>query len=129
MEIGVGIGTRDPLGKPDVNGTIFQRGSQIHADYVFEPDYELESIGEQAARMWGERHLPAVPPRQTDAEGHEIVETGNHQRGILEELEKAHIYIEQLQRRLENRGRQIEELVTRFSALEEVVGMEKGEAD
>jgi hypothetical protein len=115
---GVGIGTGSPAGKLDVNGSIYQRGGQIHADYVFEPGYELESIDEHALRMWGERHLPAVPPRQVDGEGREIVEIGSHQRGILEELEKAHIYIEQLHRRLEDQDRQFEELSERFSALE-----------
>ncbi len=41
----VGIGTTSPGGKLDVNGTIYQRGAQLHADYVFEPSYQLESIG------------------------------------------------------------------------------------
>jgi len=32
--------------------------------------------------------------------GMEIVEVGGHRRGIVEELEKAHIYVEQLHQRL-----------------------------
>ncbi|MDI6793823.1 MAG: hypothetical protein QME81_13320, partial [bacterium] len=48
----VGIGTTSPQGKLDVNGSIYQRGSQLHADYVFESDYELETIDEHAAYMW-----------------------------------------------------------------------------
>ena len=96
----VGIGTTNPAGKLDVNGKIFQRGSQIHADYVFEPGYRLESIEEHARRMWGERHLAAIPKLERDGAGREVVEFGAHQRGIVEELEKAHIYIEQLHERL-----------------------------
>jgi hypothetical protein len=37
-----------------------------------------------------------VPGVTKDENGKEIVEVGSHQRGILEELEKAHVYIEQL---------------------------------
>ena len=35
-----------------------------------------------------------------DENGMEIVEVGAHRRGIVEELEKAHIYIERLHQRL-----------------------------
>ena len=42
----VGIGTTSPQGRLDVNGSIYQRGRQLHADYVFEPDFKLESIRE-----------------------------------------------------------------------------------
>lgn len=44
----VGIGTTSPMGKLDVNGAIYQRGSPLHADYVFESDYKLETIDEHA---------------------------------------------------------------------------------
>ncbi|MCP4697732.1 MAG: hypothetical protein GY862_12905 [Gammaproteobacteria bacterium] len=92
----VGIGTTAPIGKLDVNGTIYQRGAELHADYVFEPDYLLESIEAHAEKMWREKHLPAVPKAQTDENGREILEVGAHRKGMLEELEKAHVYIEQL---------------------------------
>jgi hypothetical protein len=64
----VGIGTTTPAGKLDVNGSIYQRGSQLHADYVFEPGYELESIEEHAEYMWTNKHLPAVPGKTVDAQ-------------------------------------------------------------
>jgi hypothetical protein len=96
----VGIGTSIPAGKLDVNGSIYQRGGQIHADYVFEPGYQLESIEDHGRRMWEEKHLKAIPRLSRDAAGREVVEIGAHQRGIVEELEKAHIYIEQLNERV-----------------------------
>jgi hypothetical protein len=92
----VGIGTVTPAGKLDVNGAIYQRGTSLHADYVFEPDYELESIEKHAAYMWENKHLKAVPGVQFDENGSEVLEVGSHSRGIVEELEKAHIYIAQL---------------------------------
>ncbi|MCP4002263.1 MAG: hypothetical protein GY727_15240, partial [Gammaproteobacteria bacterium] len=92
----VGIGTTTPLGKLDVNGTIYQRGIEIHADYVFESDYDLETIREHADFMWKEKHLKAIPKAKVDENGMEIVEVGAHRKGIVEELEKAHIYIARL---------------------------------
>jgi hypothetical protein len=111
---GVGIGTTNPAGQLDVNGAIYQRGNQLHADYVFEPDYELENIDEHSEFMWKEKHLPAIPKARIDDNGQEIVEVGSHRKGIVEELEKAHIYIEQLHK-------QNEALETRLVKLEAIV--------
>jgi len=96
----VGIGTTGPLGKLDVNGTIFQRGASLHADYVFEPAYKLESIEDHSAYMWQNKHLKAVPVAAKDGEGQDIVNWGERNRGVLEELEKAHVYIQQLNERM-----------------------------
>ena len=96
----IGIGTDNPAGKLDVNGSIYQRGSRIHADYVFDKEYDLEDIEDHADYMWTNKHLPAVAKARIDKNGEEIVEIGAQRRGILEELEKAHIYIEQLNQRI-----------------------------
>ncbi|MFC1785977.1 hypothetical protein ACFLZA_01265 [Candidatus Neomarinimicrobiota bacterium] len=97
----VGIGTIVPQGSLDVNGPIYQRGGALHADYVFDDDYILESINEHSEYMWSNKHLPAIPKAQVDDDGNEIVEVGSHRKGIVEELEKAHIYIAQLEERLQ----------------------------
>lgn len=103
----LGVGTNNPAETVHVNGSlrvdgpILQRGSVLHADYVFAPDYELESIEDHAAFMWSRKHLPAIPARRVDEEGLEMVDVGAHRRGLVEELEKAHIYIAQLHERLE----------------------------
>jgi hypothetical protein len=114
----VGIGTVDPQATLDVNGPIFQRGAQLHADYVFEPDYDLLSIDQQARFMMTNKHLPAIPARQVDSEGREVIEIGAHQRGIVEELEKAHLYIVQLNSELQARSDEIAELGRRIADLE-----------
>jgi len=97
---GVGINTTDPKGALDVNGAIYQRGTSLHADYVFSSDYNLESIEDHAQRMWEEGHLPAVPKSKMTDDGQQEVEVGSYRKGMLEELEKAHIYIEQLNVRI-----------------------------
>lgn len=96
----VGIGTIIPAGKLDVNGSIVQRGEELHADYVFEPSYDLESIADHSEFMWKNKHLMAIPKATKDNFGNDIVEVGVHRKGIVEELEKAHIYIDQLNNRL-----------------------------
>ena len=106
----VGIGTTTPAGRLDVNGSIYQRGSRLHADYVFEPGYQLESIETHAEFMWKNRHLKAIPKAMKDNEGNEILEIGAHNRGIVEELEKAHIYIAMMNERLQELERKIVEL-------------------
>jgi hypothetical protein len=109
----VGIGTATPNGKLDVNGSIYQRGGVLHADYVFEPGYKLESIEEHSDFMFNNKHLKAVPKAKADENGIEIVEVGSQRRGILEELEKAHIYIHQLS----SQNKKLEERIARLEAL------------
>jgi hypothetical protein len=113
----VGIGTTNPLGTLDVNGSIYQRGNVLHADYVFEPDYQLESIEAHAAFMWKNKHLKAIPKAKTDEAGREILEVGAHRKGIVEELEKAHIYIDQLHHRIKTLEEQLTQLASQFDSI------------
>ena len=106
----VGIGTANPSGLLDVNGTIYQRGIRLHADYVFEPDYRLESIEDHSDFMWKNRHLKAIPKATRDDEGKEILEFGSQNRGIVEELEKAHIYIARLNSRIDELEKKIQRI-------------------
>jgi hypothetical protein len=101
-----------------VNGhRILHRGSQIHADYVFEPDYQLESIEEHTAFMMKEKHLSAVPKAQIDeGTGQDIVEYGSLMRGLLEELEKAHLYIARVSDVVKDQQRAISKLSAQLQA-------------
>jgi len=115
----VGIGTQNPAGKLDVNGSIVQRGGVLHADYVFESDYQLESIEDHAAYMWGNKHLPAVGKATYDEEGTPVMEIGARSQGMLEELEKAHIYIEELNQKINQLSEAVaaqQQLLERVSA-------------
>jgi len=113
----VGIGTESPQGTLDVNGSIYQRGSSLHADYVFESDYKLESIEQHAEFMKKEKHLKAVPKVKKDKDGNEIIEYGSHVKGMLEELEKAHLYIAQLNDVIEEQQEIMSELSTKINIL------------
>lgn len=98
----VQVGSAGKEGELDVYGSILQRGGTLHADYVFSEDYHLESIEQHSQLMWQNKHLPSVPALKQDGQGREIVNIGSQRRGTLEELEKAHIYIEQLNKRLKS---------------------------
>ncbi len=97
----VGIGTMSPsdklhvVGNARVIGDLHVSGS-IGPDYVFDPGFKLASIDENAAYMWKNRHLPAVGPARTTEDGKGTINVYAHVNGMLEELEKAHIYIEKL---------------------------------
>jgi hypothetical protein len=130
----VGIGTTAPAGKLDVNGSIFQRGVQLFADYVFEPTYTLESIEDHAAFMWNNKHLPAVGARKVDEQGREVVEIGARMRALLEELEKAHIYISTLNGKVSERDEKLvkleqqnAELAERLTRIEAMLSASKSE--
>ena len=91
VSIGRDVGAEAVL---DVQGSIIVDGTVEHPDYVFEPGYELPSIEDQAAFMWEKKHLPALPKAPEGNKG--PVDLVGHQMGVLEEVEKAHIYISQL---------------------------------
>ena len=96
FRVGVlGPSTVDVKGDLFVDGDLLVTGT-ITPDYVFSPEYALESIDAHAAYMWQHRHLPAVGPGQVNAGGQGMINVGHRSQGMLEELEKAHIYIEQL---------------------------------
>ena len=93
-------------------------GVQIHADYVFAPDYALESIEEHAAFMKTEQHLRGVPKGQKDEKGNDIVEYGSLMRGLLEELEKAHLYIAGINNVVKEQAQVISTLSAQVQALQ-----------
>ncbi len=106
----------------DIKGKLVINGTPINVpDYVFDPAYPLESIEEHSALMWEQRHLPALPSASESGNGVDIL---SHQMGVLEELEKAHIYIanlntalKELQSEMMLREKVIDELQDRVSLL------------
>jgi hypothetical protein len=95
--------TGGSAGNVTIAGTLVTGGGGTCAppnpacDGVFFPDYELESIDDHASYMWQNQHLPAVGPTRPGEPINITLKT----TAVLNELEKAHIYIEQLHKRLE----------------------------
>lgn len=72
--------------------------SATPCDAVFDPEvYSVPSIEEHAAEMWKNKHLPAVGPTLPN----QPVDVTVKLLRMLNELEHAHIYIEQLHARVE----------------------------
>ncbi|PIE03028.1 MAG: hypothetical protein CSA81_03730, partial [Acidobacteria bacterium] len=115
--------TVDIKGPLDVDGPIYQRGTIIHPKRALGKDTSLESIAEHAENMWREQRLPAVPAPEILEDGREAVELGEQRRGMLEELEKAHIYIQQLhqhyqalQQKLEQQNKMLQQRIEKLEA-------------
>ncbi|MEP3655294.1 MAG: hypothetical protein ABJO36_10400 [Litorimonas sp.] len=102
--LGINIGTSlgadfilSDNGDLSVLGTITSSGPTCGGgcDAVFDSDYQLPTIEEHAEAMFTKRHLPTVGPTSPDAQ----INLTEHMGNVLNELEKAHIYIAQLNER------------------------------
>ncbi|WP_141102059.1 SlyX family protein [Oceanicola sp. 22II-s10i] len=104
----------DVSGNLTIEGELFTAGScSAGCDRVFDEDYPLPTIAEQAAMMRERKHLPNVGPTSEDGPFNITAMTG----GMLNELEKAHLYIAQLNDRIADQDREI----ARMAGLEATV--------
>ena len=125
----VGIGTTvasyplEVMGDINCVGQLRESGSTTISDFVFKDEYNLPSIEEHADFMWKQKHLPRVAGEdEIKGKSYSISE---RREQVLEELEIAHIYIEQLHKqnraleeRLSSVGEQNRELEKRLTKLE-----------
>lgn len=79
-----------------VTGTAGSCTAMTPCDGVFQDSYTVPSIEEHGAAMWANSYLPAVGPTLPN----QPINITRKTTGILNELEHAHIYIEQLHQRL-----------------------------
>jgi hypothetical protein len=95
-------------GNMTIRGSLFTGGPSCGAgcDAVLGPDFELESIEEHAAAMWSAGFLPAIGSTVAN----EPMNMTEKMGGVLNELEKAHIYIEQLHQELAQQKEQLQRL-------------------
>ena len=99
----------DVDGNLTITGEIFTDGTcSGGCDLVFDPGYELQPIAEHTAQMLALHHLPAVGPTPEQGPFNLSQMTG----GMLNELEKAHLYIDQLS----SKNRDLEERLARVEA-------------
>ena len=99
-------------GDVDVTGTLTTGGPTCGGgcDAVFDEDYDLPSIEQHAQAMFAAKHLPAVGPTKPL----EPINLSERMGTMLNELEKAHIYISELN----NEKRTLEAKVEKLQSLE-----------
>jgi hypothetical protein len=125
----VGIGTSAPTsrlyvqGDATVAGNLHVLGACCGPDYVFDPAYKLASIDEQGTYMRQHHHLPAVGAARTTAEGLADVDVFHQSNGMLEELEKAHLYIESMHHEIETLKSQAAERDRELAAIKARLGL------
>ncbi|MBE9548553.1 MAG: hypothetical protein IMF09_04025 [Proteobacteria bacterium] len=108
-------------GDMEITGSLTTTGSTCGGggcDLLFHPDTHIESIEDHAESMWANSYLPAVGPTVENEPFNLSEKTGS----MLNELEKAHVYIEQLHIRLaevETLAVENEKIRTDNSALKE----------
>lgn len=116
-------------GNLDIRGTLTTGGPSCGGgcDAVFNSDYELPSIEEHAEAMFTNKHLPAVGPTLP----HQPIDLTEHVGNMLNELEKAHIYIAELSEekklllgKMEHQQATLIALTARLEALESRVAMD-----
>lgn len=106
-----------PAGALTILGSITTGGPTCGTgcDFVFDPGYKMESIEEHAEMMWENSHLPAVGKTPEQGTSFNVTEKVG---GMLNELEKAHIYIERLNEKLKEKDAEVGELTVRLARLE-----------
>jgi len=91
-------GELDVDGNVTVTGTVTTGGPTCGGgcDAVFDDDYDLPTIEEHAKAMFANKHLPEIGPTVPLAP----INLSEQYGRMLNELEKAHIYIAQLEARV-----------------------------
>lgn len=124
-----GTGIIDLDDDVEVAGNLTVTGT-ISPDYVFKPGFELLSIEDHATYMWQHSHLPMVEPAKSDDQGRGVINVAARSQGVLEELEYAHIYIDQLNNRVKQLERQAAERDATLNAvLKELRALKAARAD
>lgn len=100
-----------------ITGSIVTTGGTCGGgcDLVFSEDYKLPTIEEHESQMWENSYLPTVGPTVENSPINLSDKTGK----ILNELEKAHIYIAQLNNTIKLKSNELDNVKEKYNLLEE----------
>ena len=123
----IGIGTLTPQEKLSVNGKIRAKEIKVEAtgwpDYVFKPDYKLNTLPELEAYIKINGHLPGFPKAQeAEANG---VELGTVSKALLKNQEELTLLLIQQNKQLEVLKNTVEEQAKKINQL--IQQLEKNE--
>ncbi|MDF1668571.1 MAG: hypothetical protein P1U83_03060, partial [Roseovarius sp.] len=108
-----------PGGDMTIGGTLTTGGGTCGGgcDAVFSDEYDLPSIAEHADAMWSLGHLPNIGQTLEN----QPINVSDKLGRMLNELEHAHIYIDQLHGRLAEQDVVNQNLMARLEQLEHLV--------
>jgi len=116
----VGIGTTTtPQEKLSVNGKIRAKEIKVEAtgwpDYVFKPEYQLNTLPELEAYIKANGHLPGVPSAQkAELEG---VELGEMNKILLKKIEELTLHLIEKDKKLEETNRKLDKVMQMVETL------------
>lgn len=92
----VGIGTTEPQAKLAVNGNILAKEIKVKTDisapdYVFEPDYKIQSLTEIESYVKAHKHLPEIPSAKEI--GGEGLDLGEMNLLLLKKVEELTLHL------------------------------------
>ena len=94
----VGIGTINPAAKLSVNGKIEAEEIEVKdigADYVFQDEYELQSLIELEKYINENKHLPGIAPASESEKGTNL---GEFSEVLLQKIEELTLYVIELKK-------------------------------
>ena len=101
----IGIGTSDPKGyRLAVNGKIRAQEIKVEAlpwpDYVFEKDYQLQTLQETEKHIKDKSHLPGIPSAaEVKANG---IDLGEMNAKLLQKIEELTLHLIEKDKHIEN---------------------------
>jgi len=116
----IGIGTRIPNEKLEVNGKIRAKEIKVEAnnwpDYVFKTDYNLRSLAETERFINEHGHLPDVPKAgEVETDG---VSLGEMNKILLKKIEEMTLQLIQLNREVKIQSEQVKKQSEKIKLLE-----------
>lgn len=99
----VGIGTTSPKAKLAVEGNVLAKEIKVKTDisvpdYVFEPDYKMQSLSEIENYVKEHKHLPEIPSAKEI--GEEGLDLGAMNLLLLKKVEELTLHIIELEKRI-----------------------------
>jgi hypothetical protein len=115
----LGIGTTTPQERLSVNGKIRAKEIKVEAtnwpDYVFKPDYKLNTLPELEAYIKANGHLPGFPKaKEVEVDG---VELGSVSKSLLKNQEELTLLLIQQSKQLETLKNTLEEQAKKINEL------------
>ncbi|SCY69892.1 hypothetical protein SAMN02927916_3029 [Flavobacterium anhuiense] len=108
----VGIGTKNPQNKLDVNGTIHSKEVKVDmdgwSDFVFKKEYNLPTLLEVEKHINEKGHLENIPSEKEVIKNG--INLGEMDAKLLQKIEELTLYVIDLNKKLEEQNKELEQM-------------------